>query len=113
MQMPVGGCLVSRSSITRFYLLVFLFCVCPFVGAEVTAGVLGTVVDPSGAIVANANLTLTNNDTGLVRHARSDSSGNFEFLSVPIGENYSLEVDAAGFQKSTQTGIKLLVNQKY
>lgn len=81
--------------------------------AEVTAGVLGTVVDPSGANIANASLTLTNHDTGQVRHAHTDSSGSFEFLSVPIGENYSLEVEVTGFQKSTQSGIKLLVNQRY
>ena len=81
--------------------------------AETTAGVLGTVTDPTGAIVANATLTLTSGETGLVRHSRSDASGNFEFLSVPVGENYTLTAEATGFQKSTQTGIKLLVNQKY
>ncbi len=97
-----------------------LFCLCAvlvfgsqLLRAEVTAGVLGTVVDPTGATITNATLTLTNANTGLVRHGRTDSSGNFEFLSVPIGENYSLEVEAPGFQKSTQSGIKLLVNQRY
>src|SRR5882724_7277133 len=113
-QTPVGRCLVRiTSSRILFFLCIALVFGSQLLRAEVTAGVLGTVVDPSGANVANASLTLTNHDTGQVRHAHTNASGNFEFLSVPIGENYSLEVDAPGFQKSSQTGIKLLVNQKY
>ncbi len=105
---------MSSPSVKNVLCVVLLLVLCHQVlQAEVTAGVLGTVVDPTGATIANATLTLTNKDTGLVRHARSDSSGSFEFLSVPIGDNYSLEVQAAGFQKATQEGIKLLVNQKY
>ena len=80
---------------------------------DVTAGVFGTVVDPSGATVPGATLTLTHPDTGLVRHATTDSSGSFEFLSVPVGEGYSLQVEAPGFKKTVQTDIKVEVNQKY
>ena len=81
--------------------------------ADVTAGILGTVTDPSGATVPGATLTLTHPETGLVRHANTDSSGNFEFLSVPVGDGYSLQVEAPGFKKTVQSDIKLLVNQKY
>src|SRR5262249_23764998 len=110
-----GRCFVSMPSSKNFSLCIFVMLVfaTALSNAEVTAGVLGTVTDPTGAIVANATLTLTSGETGLVRHARSDASGNFEFLSVPVGENYTLTAEATGFQKSTQTGIKLLVNQKY
>jgi hypothetical protein len=81
--------------------------------AEVTGSVQGTVLDPSGAAVANATVTLHNSDTGLVRTLKTSASGAYEFLSVPVGENYSVQVEATGFQKSAQTGIKLDVNQKY
>ena len=81
--------------------------------AEVTAGIQGTVTDPSGAIVPNATVTLKNPDTGLDRHIQTDTSGTYQFLSVPVGDKYVLEVEAQGFRKSVQTGIKLLVNQKY
>jgi len=81
--------------------------------SEVTAGVLGTVVDSSGATLPNATVTLKHPETGLSRRAQTDASGSFEFLSVPVGENYSLQAEAPGFQTSVQTGIKLLVNQKY
>jgi len=81
--------------------------------AEVTAGVLGTVVDPSGAAVANATVILKSGETGLLRRAKTNESGDYEFLAVPVGERYSVQVEAKGFEKSVQSGIKLLVNQKY
>src|SRR5215831_8623261 len=81
--------------------------------AEVTGTVHGTVLDSSGAAVPNAAVTLRNLDTGLVRSVKTSASGAYEFLSVPVGENYEVQVDAAGFKKTTQTGIKLDVNQKY
>src|SRR5207247_2563202 len=35
------------------------------------------------------------------------------FLAVPVGEKYSVQVEAKGFEKSVQNGVKLLLNQKY
>jgi Carboxypeptidase regulatory-like domain len=81
--------------------------------AEVTGGIQGTVTDPSGATVPNATVTLKNPDTGLDRHIQTDASGAYQFLSVPVGDKYLLEVEAQGFRKSVQAGIKLLVNQNY
>src|SRR6267142_2013343 len=65
--------------------------------AEVTAGILGTVTDPSGAAVANATVILKNAKTGLERRIQTNSSGGYEFLAVPVGENYSVRVEARGF----------------
>ena len=83
------------------------------VHAEVTGTVQGTVLDSSGAAVANATITLRNLDNGMVRIVKTSATGAYEFLSVPVGENYSVQVETAGFQKSAQTGIKLDLNQKY
>lgn len=81
--------------------------------ADVTGAVLGTVLDPSGGAVPGAAVTLRNANTGLERKATTDATGSYEFLAVPVGEDYSLEVAAAGFEKAAQSGIKLLVNQKF
>jgi hypothetical protein len=81
--------------------------------ADVTGAILGTATDPSGAAVPRATVTLRNPDTGLSRQTTTDSAGYYEFLVVPVGENYVVEVEAAGFRKATQLGIKLLVNQKF
>ena len=73
----------------------------------------GTVTDPSGAIVPNAVVILRSGDTGLERKIQANAQGAYEFLAVPVGENYSVRVEAPGFRASVQTGIKLEVNQKY
>lgn len=84
-----------------------------FLHADVTASVQGTVVDPSGAAVPNATLILKHPDTGLERRTQTDASGTYEFLSIPVGENYIIQVESPGFQTSVQSGVKLLVNQRY
>lgn len=85
----------------------------PVLFAEVTGGIQGTVTDPSGATVPNATVTLKNPETGLDRRVQTDGSGTYQFLSVPVGDQYNLQVEAQGFRTSVQNGIKLLVNQNY
>jgi len=81
--------------------------------ADVTGAVLGTVTDPTGAAVPGVTVTLRNADTGLGRTATTDATGSYEFLAVPGGENYVVEAEAQGFHKSSQSGLKLLVNQRF
>ena len=81
--------------------------------ADVTATIHGTVTDTSGAAVSGAKVTLTNAGTGLNRVLTTDGNGNYEFLSVPIGDRYTLEVEVAGFSKSVQSNITLTVNQNF
>ena len=81
--------------------------------AEVTGSISGTVTDPSGAVVANAAVILRNANTGLERRVQAHTAGTYEFIAVPVGENYTVRVEAPGFQAAVQNGIKLEVNQKY
>jgi Carboxypeptidase regulatory-like domain/TonB dependent receptor len=80
--------------------------------AGVTGSISGAVTDPSGAAVPAAKVILRNSDTGLVLETRTGSDGSYEFLVVPVGEHYILQVAASGFKTYTQTGITLLVNQR-
>lgn len=80
---------------------------------SVTGSILGTVRDPSGAVVPGAEVTVRNSNTGSTRRTVSNSSGGYEFLDLPVGSNYSVEVRAHGFSRMVQTHITLLVNQKY
>ena len=68
------------------------------------ASVTGTVTDPTGAAVANANMSLTNTATGRERQVTSNTAGQYLFVNVGVG-TYTLEVSAAGFQKYSSTGI--------
>ncbi|WP_420239658.1 TonB-dependent receptor domain-containing protein [Telmatobacter bradus] len=64
-----------------------------------TATVLGTVTDPSGAVVAQGQVKLHNAATGADKSAVSGEQGQFQFVDVPVG-SYLLEVVAPGFQKA-------------
>src|SRR5256885_15369527 len=67
-----------------------------------TAGtVTGAIVDPNGAVVPNANVTIANSITGYKRNVTSDADGNFKFSDVPPN-NYQITVSAAGFSTNTQ-----------
>jgi hypothetical protein len=72
--------------------------------------VVGTVQDTTGAVVANAKVTLVNTDQGLTMESVSSSSGEFSFSPVRAG-NYSLTVIAPGFEKTTQQHLVLSVAQ--
>jgi hypothetical protein len=73
------------------------------------AHVSGRVADPSGATVPEAQIKLTDTDTGVAYNSVSDGQGAYNFPSLPIGP-YRLEVTKDGFQSYQQTGIVLQVN---
>lgn len=81
--------------------------------AAVTGTILGRVTDPSGAAIPGAAVTLRNPNTGLVRTTKTDATGNFEFLLVPVGNGYTVQVTKEGFETSVHSGITLLVNESY
>jgi hypothetical protein len=62
-----------------------------------TATVLGTVTDPSGAVVPHSQVALHNTATGALATATTDERGEFRFVDISIGP-YELKVTAAGFQ---------------
>ncbi|MGB6431449.1 MAG: carboxypeptidase regulatory-like domain-containing protein [Candidatus Acidiferrales bacterium] len=82
----------------------------PSVAQITTATVVGTVTDNTGAVVGNAQVTITNPDTDFTRATPTNSSGQYRFELLPIG-NYVLDVTASGFKKFVQQGIVLTVNQ--
>ena len=60
-----------------------------------------------------AKVTLQNSNTGLARETTTDETGNYEFVAVPVADGFSITVEASGFQKAEQTGLRLLVNQAF
>ena len=63
--------------------------------------VRGTVADPTGAVIPNATVHLTNASSGLDRTASTDSLGQFTFSSVPFNP-YKIAVSANGFAPLSQ-----------
>jgi hypothetical protein len=79
--------------------------------ADVTGSILGVVHDRSGAVVAGAQVVVTNVETNLKQEAVSATDGAFRFLALPVG-NYKLSVNAKGFKQFVETGIVLKVNDE-
>src|SRR5437868_3603031 len=70
--------------------------------------ILGTVVDPQGAVVAGANVTAKNLGTGVARSTITDDVGNFSITELSIGR-YEISVQAKGFQLTRVTDIQVEV----
>ncbi|HUQ95465.1 MAG TPA: TonB-dependent receptor [Bryobacteraceae bacterium] len=67
--------------------------------AQATFGsIAGTVTDPAGAVVPNAAVQVSNQQTGFVKRVSSDSLGNYEATHLNPGI-YSVSVQAAGFKR--------------
>jgi hypothetical protein len=71
-----------------------------------TGGVTGTVTDSTGAIVSGAQITLTNNDTGIAQQTQSTGTGTYSFSGIRPG-SYVLKVEAAGFKLFNATGVEI------
>jgi len=91
-------------------LLFGLVCTTPANADNLYASIRGTVVDPSGAVVAGAKLTAANVATGLTYDVTSSSDGLFAFLQLPIGD-YKVKVEKAGFKTVTEGHIHLDLDQ--
>ena len=76
---------------------------------QASAGITGTITDSSGAVVANANVTVTNQGTSVVDHTTSSSAGTYSFKGLPPGK-YNLTVEATGFKKGEQDGVTVEVS---
>jgi hypothetical protein len=77
--------------------------------ASAQAQVSGTVSDPSGASIADADVSMTEIEKHSVRTTKTDKSGSYTLPDLPVGP-YQLEVKSQGFKDYVQTGIVLVVN---
>jgi Carboxypeptidase regulatory-like domain len=91
--------------------ILFLALVSSGFAQEVTATIVGTVSDTSGAVISNANVIVTNTDTNVVKNYKTDNQGRYVATLLPIGR-YSVTVEAQGFQKFVQSGILLNVSDR-
>ena len=82
----------------------------PAFGQEVTAAIVGTVTDPSGAPISGAAVTATDIERGTTWTAKTSDSGAYNLPRVPIG-TYKVEIGAPGFQKAVHPPFTLVLNQ--
>ncbi len=82
----------------------------PLYGQSVQGVVTGAVTDPTGAAVANAQVTLTNEGTTVAQQTKSNSGGGYRFGLVPPG-SYTLSIEAPGFTKNETKKITVDASQ--
>ena len=94
----------KRSTSLAWLLLLTVFASLP-VFAQVNLGsIQGQVQDAQHASVPGAQLSLKNENTGVVATSRSTASGSYSFLSIAPG-NYTLSTVASGFSTAVQQHI--------
>ncbi|HXW14596.1 MAG TPA: carboxypeptidase-like regulatory domain-containing protein, partial [Terriglobia bacterium] len=98
-----------RQSTRDLILLLAIGCTVGF-GQTFQGSFTGTVIDPSGAVVPGAVVTITEKDKGFSRTATTSSDGSYGFPVLPPGR-YVLSAHKDGFAKFTRGPLTLLVNQ--
>ncbi len=98
------GCFSRRvMSLLAVLVITSLF---TLLGQDYRGRIQGTVRDPSNAIIAGANITLQNHNTGISTVHTTNETGTYLFDLVEPGE-YSLSVEIPGFSKFVQQNITL------
>ena len=92
--------------LTKFAVLVLTLLVAAVAWGSEVGSISGVVTDPSGAVIPNTAVSITNVDTGVVRSVTTNDVGSYSFLALPVGK-YTLSINAAGFGKYEQTSIVL------
>lgn len=105
---------ISSNFAVAFLAIVICFVLNAFVVAqEITASLVGTVKDASGAVVPGATVTIADQEKGnlVVRTITTNDNGEFNVPNLQVGV-YQVTIEAANFKKSVKTGIKLDVGQR-
>ena len=92
--------------------VVMILAAAPLVFGQADQGTItGVVQDPTGAVIGNASVTLTSLDTGQILKAKADGGGVYVFSPIKIG-NYSVTGSAQGFETTTQTNLRVSIQQR-
>jgi len=108
--MTTRGYLWNRAALFAVIALLFIGCTTARLNAQGYGSISGTVSDQSGAVIASANVSVTQTQTGRVSTTVSGKDGNFVFPTLAPSA-YSLVVTAKGFETASQTGVTLQANQ--
>src|SRR5579872_3140257 len=88
----------------RIILLFVLLAVVSLSAQTFRGTILGTVTDPSGAVLNGAKVTVKNVATGLERTTETSADGSYSLPELPIG-TYDVTITQAGFQTSVTKGV--------
>src|SRR6266849_3140026 len=97
--------------VITFSIAVVAVCLAPLGQAQSTFGtILGAVTDPSGAVVPNAVITVTNQGENISHEVRSDAQGNYQAENMKAGL-YTVSAMATGFKDMVLRDVRLDARQ--
>ncbi len=99
-----------KISSTLFILLALMSV--PLLAQTFRGSINGTVTDSSGAVIPGVKVTATDTATAAVRDTVSSSAGEFTFSDLPQS-NYTIKVEASGFQTTEVTGVQVEAGKIY
>jgi hypothetical protein len=101
-----------RSSNTKFssLLAILVALASPLFSQQTSGNLVGTIYDPTGAVVPGVPVVAHNNATGVDTSVTTTSAGDYRFSNLPAGM-YSLTVTAPGFTRSEVRNVEVNLNQ--
>lgn len=81
------------------------------VAQSITGTLVGSVDDPTGALIPGATVVALNLDTGIPYKTSSNEAGVYVLPLLPAG-NYRITVEAQGFKAFVRSGVKLAADQR-
>ncbi|MDE3169870.1 MAG: TonB-dependent receptor [Acidobacteriota bacterium] len=101
----------------RMWIFVFAVCASLFLlpnthaqGVGASGDLTGTITDPSGAAIANAQVSVSQPDRGFQRATTTDETGEYRFTGLAPA-NYELTISASGFAAVAQKGVTVTIGQ--
>ena len=109
---PTGNGSATSRSLSPFFLILFLFAAStlPARGQAVFGSIVGTVTDPTGAVIPNANVTVTDTNKGISQNVVTNASGNFTATRL-VPDAYVVKAAAQGFESAQSASVTLDADQ--
>lgn len=100
---------LNRCSIPLLALVIVGAAVLPARAQVLYGSIVGTVEDPSGAVVPGAAISVTNPQTGATRDVKADDQGRYTIVNLLAG-TYTMTVTSPGFRTTNKTGVEVTIN---
>lgn len=101
---------MSKRLVFAFLSLFLVSASTPLAAQVLYGSIVGTVEDQTGAVVPNAQIEVTNRETGNTRSTTSDNQGNYSIVALQPG-TYDVRVTATGFRTLTRESLPVRANE--
>jgi hypothetical protein len=102
---------MGTSVLVKVIAVCLFLCCGSSVRAQQEGNISGTVTDKNGAVIEGAQVTITNENTGLKRSVSTNSRGAFTVSVLPVG-TYTVSIESKGFKTGEHKGVDLHVHEE-